>query len=424
MRNHLVMLGSMFLLAACAPEAPEQPGADASSALLAPPAPGKGIQLHMTSTVRPGQESYGCRLFQVPEGGLFVHDEAVHFSEGGHHVLLYRTPYKEIPKQNEHGVEVDATEVHDCSEGATAVWKVDAVLGGSETLGGEGMLHGLPEGVALPVPAGTVIVMSTHYLNVGPKPIEVDARINLYTIPEEEVTTEAGLLYIDNPILRVPPLGKSSSSMRCPIPSDVSVVNLQSHMHARGSLFTAQLKSRRGLSAETIYSTTRWTEPPVEVYEPLLKLEAGDSIEMRCDFTSTESRPVVHGLSSDDEMCQLIGPYFPRDERLEACADATGKAAATWTGTGSASGADTLVCMNGAPLFSQDNGYAYLGCVLDSCPSIEREVSAVVRCHIDARAGACARTCKGDEVEACRACLLESCTAEEKALECATCAAD
>jgi hypothetical protein len=377
----------------------------------------------MAATIQPGQESYGCRLFQVPEGGLFVHDEAVHFSPGGHHVLLYRTPYKAIPTEDEHGEPVDATEVHDCSKGATAHWKVDAVLGGSETLGGEGMLHGLPEGVALPVAAGTILVMSTHYLNAGGAPIEVDARINLYTIPAEEVTTEAGLLYLDNHVLRVPPLGKSTARMRCPVPSDVSIVNLQSHMHARGTSFTAQaLGARRG-EAATIYSTTRWSEPPVEVFEPVLSLRAGQAIEFRCDFASTEARPVVHGLTSDDEMCQLIGPYFPRDERFEACANEAGEASATWTGTGNTSGAETLACMRAAPTFSQDSGYEYLGCVLDSCPAIASELSAVVRCHADARSGACARTCRGDEVDDCRACLLEACAEQEKQLGCAECAA-
>src|SRR5262245_24319108 len=77
-------------------------------ALLEPPDEGEGVQYRMTKVVDPGVESYGCQLITAPPEGLFVQREAVKFSAGGHHVLLYRTPYTSIPTHDERGEPVDA----------------------------------------------------------------------------------------------------------------------------------------------------------------------------------------------------------------------------------------------------------------------------------------------------------------------------
>jgi hypothetical protein len=373
---------------ACGPTGDDQFGARIDEIPpLEPPPTGKGIQLRMTKTVAPGIESYGCRLFQVPDGGLYVHEETVQFGRGGHHVLLYKTPYESIPERDENGRAIDNSEVHDCSDGVTALWKVDSVLGGSEIFGHPGMLRGLPEGVAVHLPGKTVIVMSVHYLNVSPAPSVVDARVNWSTISSGEVKMEAGLLYLDNKLLYVPPMGTSTARVRCPVQSKVSLVNLQSHMHARGTSFSAITTDASKGTPLVMYETTKWIEPPVQSFDPFLMLHEGQTIEIRCDYASHEPRTIGYGPQSTDEMCQLIGPYFPRDERLEACADAHGEYAAEWIGQGLSDGVTTRSCLECAP---QIGGHEYAACIFDACPAISARVSAAVRCQLARGAGTCA----------------------------------
>ncbi len=354
--------------------------------LLAPPESGKGIQLRMTKTVVPGEESYGCRLFQVPEGGLFVHEETVQFGVGGHHVLLHKTPYETIPEMDEGGIIIDAREVHDCGHGVTTRWKVDAVVGGSEIFGGMGMLRGLPDGVAVHLPENTVLAMSVHYLNASSSPIPVDARMNLSTIASKDVKMEAGLLYLDNQLLHIPAMGTSSARMQCPVPSDLSIVSLQSHMHARGVGFEAMVVEKSGASSKTIYQTKNWVEPPVESYAPFLALSKGQTIELRCDYASTESRAIGYGPQSTDEMCQLIGPYFPRDKRFEKCKNEGGQDAVQWIGQGTSDGVTTRTCIECA---TSVGGHEYVACMVESCPAIAEQLSTVVRCHLARGAAAC-----------------------------------
>jgi Copper type II ascorbate-dependent monooxygenase, C-terminal domain len=386
MKNMIIGLIPVVLVA-CAPKNADSLHDDVGDGkLLAPPSRGHGLQLRMTKTVASGNESYGCQFFQMPDEDLFVHEQSVQFSRGGHHVLLYKTPYDSIPERDENGSLVDAAEVHDCSEGVTARWKVDSVLGGSEIFDHPGMFRGLPERAAVRLPKKTVVVMSVHYLNASSRAMDVDARLNLVTIPRHDVDIEAGLLYLDNRFLYVPPLGTSIAEMHCPVPSDVFLANLQSHMHARGGFFSAAVHRKNEAFREVLYETQKWIEPPVETYDPYLFLHAGDRLETRCDYNNHEGREIGYGPNSSDEMCQLIGPYFPRDEAFEACANKAGELAATWVGHGLADGAATRSCLECA---TEVGGPEYVRCMFDACPAIAERVSEVVRCGVQRGAGAC-----------------------------------
>lgn len=376
-----------IFLSACSPK-------DAASSYDVPgeneplplPVPEQGMQLRMVKTVAPGNESYGCQLFQMPDEDMFVHEQTVQFSRGGHHVLLYKTPYDVMPARDENGQEVDPTEVHDCSDGVTSRWIVDSVLGGSEIFDHPGMFRGLPKNVAFRLPRKTIVIMSVHYLNASSQAEIVDAQMNLSTIQRHTVEAEAGLLYIDNRFLNLPSLGRSIAEMRCPIPSDVSIANLQSHMHARGVHFSAAVHDVRESSREIVYETQKWLEPPVKTYDPYLQVRAGDWLEMRCSYVNNEGRGIGYGPRSSDEMCQLIGPYFPRDDRFEACMNDAREWAAEWVGHGVADGATTRSCFECAPDVGSSE---YVTCIFDACPAIADRASAVVRCEMRKGRGAC-----------------------------------
>jgi len=386
MKRVLFGLISVFL-SACSPKDAASLHADpAEPELLSPPRPDQGLQLRMVQTIAPGNESYGCQLFQMPDEDIFVHEQTVQFSRGGHHVLLYKTPYDSMPDRDENGLLVDPTEVHDCSEGVTSRWLVDSVLGGSEIFDHPGMFRELPENVAFRLPKKTIVVMSVHYLNASAHSTVVDARMNLSTLPRQKVEIEAGLLYLDNKFLHLPPLVKSMAEMRCPIPSNVSIVNLQSHMHARGVEFSAAVYNDNRASREILYATQKWLEPPVKTYDPYLHLSAGDWLETRCSYENHEGRVIEYGPRSSDEMCQLIGPYFPRDERFESCMNDAGEWAAQWVGHGAADGATTKSCFECAP---EVGGPEYVACMAEACPDIAERVSAVVRCELLRGIGAC-----------------------------------
>ena len=329
----ILVLGSVMLVH-CANDPVNVPVDPPGVDLLAPPKVGEGVQYKMLSRIESGQEIERCRLVVAPPGGLFIRKDEVRFTAGSHHVLLYKTPYTAIPTKNRRGVPVNGAEVHDCADGALDAWQVSGIVAGSQSGTGDSLVGELPAGVAITVEPGTVLLMNTHYLNASSDAVDADARINLYTLPKEQVKTEAGVMFFYNPFIRVPESGAASAQMRCPVPQDISIVRVQSHMHRRGVGFIANLSDGAGNVKEEIYTSHSWEQVPATTFQPLLEVKAGHTLDYRCDYTNTEAHSVMQGLTTKDEMCMLIGPYFPRVPAFETCDDVDFASAGTWTGSG------------------------------------------------------------------------------------------
>jgi hypothetical protein len=417
--SSFMILGSLMLVN-CGADPVTPPVVPPVDDLLAPPKEGEGIQFKMLSRIDAGQEIERCKLFVTPPGGLWIRKDEVRFTAGSHHVLLYKTPYTSIPAENRRGVPVNGAEVHDCANGAFDEWQVNGIVAGSQSREGDSFIGELPAGVAIKVEAGTVLLMNTHYLNASSEPVDADARINVLTLPTEQVKTEAGVMFFYNPFIRVPANGAASAQMRCPVPQDISVVRVQSHMHRRGVGFVANLSDGAGNVKEEIYTNQAWEQVPAKAFQPLLEIEAGQALDYRCDYTNTEARDVMQGLTTKDEMCMLIGPYFPRVPGFESCDDTQSASAATWTGSGSASGAETLACLAGAKSTDDDGGNDLYGCIVNSCPGVADEISAVMRCQMSNGHGACDEACSKDGAD-CGACMNMACGAAFAACQAAKC---
>ena len=82
-------------------------GTTGPSAVLAPPPAGQGLQIKMTSTLEAGLETERCMFYRVPAEGLAVNRQEIRYTPGSHHVLLFKTPYTEIPTTTIDGRTVD-----------------------------------------------------------------------------------------------------------------------------------------------------------------------------------------------------------------------------------------------------------------------------------------------------------------------------
>lgn len=395
--------------------------------LIAPPPVGQGLQLRMASELAPGVETERCQFFKVPPSGYNIARQDVRFTAGSHHVLLYTTPYTEIPVKDLFGAPVNTAEGQwfDCGpQGPTAHWDVNGVVGGSQNHDGLSLIGDLPPGTALKVPGNTVLLMNTHYINATPKAMATDARINLYTIPDAEVTQEAGILFLYNPFIRVPANGVGKARAVCPIHQDINLVNGQSHMHKRGIKQDTFLLDGQGAVVDTLYTGSNWEDVPMVKNTPPKLLKAGSAIDYSCQYNNSEARNVMQGLSANDEMCMFIGLYYPRHRQTELCGlNDTWSAAfigGRWVGNGTKTGPETAACFMTAKPPSQDKGDSFYGCVVDSCPGISAPMSDAARCLATNGLGQCAAACEQTS-EACQACVGQTCGPAVQALASAPC---
>ncbi|MEZ4402318.1 MAG: hypothetical protein R3B06_19995 [Kofleriaceae bacterium] len=371
---------STLLVAGCGTDAP----GDDDDPLLAPPPAGRGVQFAMTHQIPAGVEGEWCQFVQAPAEELWIERDEVRFTAGSHHFLLYETSYDSIPTAKDDGTPVDTAGVFDCSDGATNGWSVTKLVGGSQNGEGDSMLA-FPDGVAMSVRPHAVLLMNAHYLNASDAPLAPEVRINLWTRPRAEVSMEGDLLFLYNPVIKVPAGGTGRARWRCPVHADITISNLQSHMHARGVGYQAAVTG-----GAVIYANDQWQAVPVETFTPGLRVPAGSTLDYHCDYRSTEDHTVYQGARSTDEMCMLIGSYYPADRRTSNCLDADGGLGGEYIGNGTATCAATLACLQGAAQVGLD---AITDCMDAASPTVAVETSAVFNCFAN----------NGDPAAACQA---------------------
>lgn len=342
--------------------------------LLEPPPAGQGIQLTMTTELAPGLEAEHCKFVKLPAGEtLWVNRDEVRYGQGSHHFLLYATSYTEIPTKKDDGTPVDTSKVFDCSDGATNGWSVTKLIGGSQNGEGDSLLR-FPPNVAIQVPAGAVLLMNAHYINASDTTLTPDVYINLWTIPQAQVEHEGDLLFLYNPLIKVSAHGSGRARWRCPVRHDITIANVQSHMHRRGVGYQAGI-----VGQEPFYVGGEWQNVMVKRFEPGLVVHAGEVFDYHCDYQSELDHDVYQGPRSTDEMCMLIGSYYPRDPHTADCTDEDGNMAGEWVGNGSASCAATWTCLQAA--FQQPKVlHGITDCVDQASPEVAVESSALLRC--------------------------------------------
>ena len=336
----------------------------------APQTPDNTLELSMHATIPASAELEYCKFVEIPDA--WVTRDHIEFTAGSHHVLVYQTSYTSIPTQKDDGTPVDTSGIFDCTGGPTSGWSITKLIGGSQNADGASVLK-FPAGVGVHV--GGVAMINVHYLNATDEALETDVKIKFDTIPADTVTQEGDILFLYNPFISVPGNSTARAQWRCPVYSDIHIANVQSHMHKRGMGYEAKVDS-----GAAFYTNTEWERVPVEDIE--LDVKAGSKLEYYCDYRNTESRHIYQGTKTTDEMCMLIGSYYPADPRTANCLDETGKLpGGDWVGQGSATCKDTLTCVQG----TAGNLQGVTDCVMAAKPEVSAEMSAALRCFMGAQ---------------------------------------
>lgn len=372
MRLHALMFTALGL-AACADNDPGPQPEDQT------------LTLEMAATIPPGKEVEYCKFVEIPDA--WVTHDAIEFTAGSHHVLVYQTPYTAIPTEKEDKTPVDTSQVFDCSDGATNGWKITKLIGGSQNQTGEAILS-FPEGVGLHV--GGVALINVHYINAFDTPLETSVKVTWDTLPASQIQTEGDILFLYNPVIAVPAGGTSRAHWQCPVYRDITIANIQSHMHSRGVGYEARVDNNA-----PFYTNTKWEGVPVQHYDNLT-VKAGSKLDYYCDYRNTGTRAVYQGPRTTDEMCMLIGSYYPADPRTSNCLDPSGQLpGGDWIGSGTASCGATLGCVQAAEGFQ-----GITECVLATKPEVSHVASEAIRCMFGANDPA---TECGPQIQACAA---------------------
>jgi hypothetical protein len=264
----------------------------------------------------------------------------------------------------------------------------------------------LPESVAFHFDAGAVLMLQVHLLNTTEKPIDTQARVNMWfsTTP---VTIQAGSLFYYDPFILLPPLAQTSARMHCLLNQDITLVGGSSHMHHRGVSFEATVS---GSAPQQLYASTNWENPEPKVFPTPLALKAGDTIDFHCDYDNTDPTAVIDGPSAaSNEMCIWSGPYYPRaDPGSEICIG--GGSGPVFAGTQTC--AQTVTCLQSAT-----DAMGSHTCVANTC---EKSSGAIDDFGVCLQTQ-CGTACSGGSGSGCTACVIQSCASQYSACQSAGC---
>ena len=261
-------------------------------------------------TVAPGDEVSPCYYTSVPEeaASAVVRIESA-MTPGSHHLVLFRTDEALAP---------DGT-FGDC----------DALLAFSSPQDMPQWIYAAqedvqtfetPDGVGIPLPPGSHVAFSLHYVNASTEPLDVDLHLELFYAKDS--VTSAGSFVSYAPDISVLPQAEGFVSGHCELPHDANVFMLTTHSHQ----FTTSARIDRwagGVNLERLLLTEDWEHPTVETYSggDYVTLGADEELAYTCRFQNTLDETLIDGESAvNEEMCMAIGWYFPANGANTYCA--------------------------------------------------------------------------------------------------------
>jgi hypothetical protein len=364
--------------------------------------------------VAAGTDVYRCAYVVASAVDTFLVGASHVATPGTHHVLVFRTDLSSIP--------VGGDAPADCYAGPSSPMRhMRGEVYGSQARTGS---FAFPASVGLPLRGGEVLLVQVHFLDAGAKDIDASVDLVLATSPQG-ISTSAGVFFFDDPFIDLAPGALGRASMRCLVPSDITIVSASSHDHARAQTVAAFLDPPAGAPAtRPFYSALDAANPlPLQASIPVA---AGSRVRFACSYQNVGgTAEVLQGLDIQaTEMCVLSGAYYPvMNTRAELCALAPDD-----FGTGAATCTQTLACVNACPAGTAppaDLGLSttpnvdpcWQRCVVASCGDASAPLLSLERCAQTR----CITECAAPSSNPCAACQAAQCPVESSACASDTC---
>jgi hypothetical protein len=172
----------------------------------------------------------------------------------------------------------------------------------------------MPAGVAAPLTAPMVFIFSHHYVNPTDSPVDIQAIVNIETVPGEEVTHVASLVFDDIPDLEVPPGQERVISRTCIFERDVEVALVSTHNHEWGECATVNHYDGTTDTTEKapFFVNKLWEQPPILHFEQgTFPIAAGNGVTWSCHFRNNTDRTLINDGTAEGEMCVFAAVTYP-----------------------------------------------------------------------------------------------------------------
>jgi hypothetical protein len=189
-----------------------------------------------------------------------------------------------------------------------------AFLGG---IGGEaGTDIGLPDGVAFRLPAGSGILLNTHFLNVSEKTITGETVLDIL-FSEVDTSRKVANMFVNITFnFQVGARDRATAVAERTIGEDMEFIMFTNHMHDYGTRAMTELVRAADGSVMQVHEDPSWTYEMQfnadysrwDLAQPL-RMNKGDVIRTHCEWENTTDAP----LAFPREMCVGVGFYLMKN---------------------------------------------------------------------------------------------------------------
>jgi len=214
-------------------------------------------------------------------------------SLGGHHATLVATPHHE-------------------PLGTIKPWSMTENLMGRILIGVNGSDEnavGLPEGYVFRIPAGSSLVVQTHYLNATETTLTAESELDLVVSEADPTHKVANQFFVTPFATPVGPADLTVLEGSCTLPEDVKLLMYANHMHEHGLTARSWMTDPSGVSTDLKVDPTwngEWATAPNYTVRPgndPLVIRAGTTIHTQCTYGPTGGRTIPF----PEEMCGFFG---------------------------------------------------------------------------------------------------------------------
>jgi hypothetical protein len=181
-----------------------------------------------------------------------------------------------------------------------------------------------PTGAAVRIPPHSRIISDIHILNTSGDTITGHAKLTLYTVPADAVTTPLTAFHVEYDALDIPAHASARYTAQCAVAADVAAATgepfapqihyLLPHTHTLATHFFAHILGGPRDGEALLDLGTYNGEARGHAFDPPVDLTGADGLRFGCEYTNPLDHNVGWGFGSG-EMCELFGfasgtPFF------------------------------------------------------------------------------------------------------------------
>lgn len=276
-----------------------------NDAFVPPPPPNSGIQLHLRPYIIDPAKEREIFVYQrlTTQETLYVSKVEIKMREGSHHFILYKY----------FGMDLAEGVVRDLHESVAQ----EIFRPGREYMMGAQTPHlsyELPAQVVMPIYPAQGFDLNSHYVNKATGLLTGEVYVNLHTVPKTDSLKIAKPSFDNYVGFRLDPKQKTTVTRTTTFSKAVKIFMLSSHTHKRGESFKIFLEGGP-YSGTLVYENASWDHPPNvrfpnAAFPRLIEIESGWGYRIEVVYNNETDRTIRFGLTSDDEMCIVLGYYY------------------------------------------------------------------------------------------------------------------